>query len=218
MIKAIAFDFDGVLVDSNQLKHDSWFAVFPESDHALVKKVLADPNIVTTRAEVFRAVFAAKGVPEENLKSRSAEFSGRYNGIVQDGIEKMGLVPGALGTLQKLSSKYSLYINSGTPEDALSETVARLDIGHFFKGVFGRRSLDTKKSEILREIMEKEKAAPEEVLMVGDADVDFEGASEVGCRFVGVANDYNGWPALPSGRQKKEFPLVKNLSELVKFL
>src|SRR3989344_3137633 len=170
MIKVIVFDFDGVLVDSNQLKHDSWFAVFPERDHSLVKKVLSDPNIVTTRAEVFRAVFAAKGVSEENLKSRSAEFSGRYNDIVQDGIEKMGLVPGALGTFQRLSNKYSLYINSGTPEDALSETVARLDIGHFFKGVFGRRSLDTKKSEILREIMEKEKAAPEEVLMVGDAD------------------------------------------------
>jgi len=207
MIKAIAFDFDGVLADSNKLKEDVYFEILPKSDHALVKTILADQNIVQTRSAVFRALFASKGLSGKNLEIRSAAFSGRYNDFVQEGIEKMGLVPGAEDLLQKLSDKYSLYINSHTQEDALLETVVRLGIGHFFKGVFGRKNINSKKSEVLKEIMEKERAAPEEVLMVGDADSDFEAAEEAGCRFVGVANDYNGW-------EKKEFTLVQNISEL----
>lgn len=215
MIKAIAFDFDGVLADSNRLKKDAYFAVLPKSEHALVKAVLADKNVVQTRTAVFRAMFAKKGLSDKNLDFEAGRFSGLYNNAVQEGIEKMGLVPGASEMLQKLSEKYSLYINSHTPEDALLETVVRLGIGHLFKGVFGRKNLDSKKSEVLREIMEKEKLAPEEVLMVGDADSDFEAALEADCKFIGVANDYNSWPALTRrGRQKKEFPLIQNISEL----
>lgn len=219
MIKVIAFDFDGVLADSNRLKHDAYFKVLPKSDHALVKTIFADKNIVQTRNAIFRAVLAANGFSGKNLEIRSAAFSGRYNDLVQEGIERMGLAPGAEETLGKLSGKYPLYINSHTPEDALLETIVRLGIGHFLKGVFGRKNLNSKKSEVLKEIMDKEKIAPEEILMVGDADSDFDAASEVGCRFIGVANDYNGWPALTRrGRQKKEFPLIKNISEIVKFL
>ncbi len=207
MIKAIAFDFDGVLADSNQLKHDAYFAILPESDHILVKTILADTNVVQTRTAVFRTMLVKKGLFGEKLDFEASRFSGLYNNFVQEGIEGMGLVPGAQDTLRKLSEKYSLYINSHTPEDALLETVVRLGIGHLFKGVSGRKNINSKKSEVLREIMEKEKVAPEEVLMVGDADSDFDAASEAGCRFVGVANDYNGWG-------KKEFPLVKNISEI----
>lgn len=211
MIKVVVFDFDGVLADSNRLKHDAYFAVLPESDHSLVNAVFADKDVVQSRAAVFRAVFAKKGLLAEKLDFEVSRFSGFYNNVVQDGIEKMGLVPGAEDALRKLSDKYALYINSGTPEDALLETVVRLGIGHFFKGVFGRKNLDSKKSEVLKEIMEKEKVLPEEVLMVGDADSDFDAATEACCRFSGVANDFNSW-------QKKEFPLIQNISEIVKFL
>ena len=211
MIKVIAFDFDGVLVNSNELKEKAYFAVLPASDHFLVRKIFADKKVVQTRAAVFRALFSAKGFFGESLEKQSADFSGRYNDFVQEGIETMGFVPGAEDILRKLSGKYPLYINSHTPHDALLETVVRLGAGHFFKGVFGRKNLNSKKSEVLREIIAKEKAAPEEVLMVGDADSDFEAASEAGCKFVGVTNNYNGWG-------KKAFPLVRNVSEIAKFL
>jgi len=211
MIKVIAFDFDGVLADSNKLKEDVYFEILPKSDHALVKTILADQNIVRTRTAVFRAIFASKGFSGENLEIQSAVFSARYNDFVQEGIEKMGLMPGAEDALRKLSAEYPLYINSHTPHDALLETVIRLGIGYFFKGVFGRKNLNSKKSEVLKEIIKDEEASPEEVLMVGDANSDFEAAREAGCRFVGVANDYNGW-------QKKEFPLVRNISGISQFL
>src|SRR3989338_7075205 len=50
-------------------------------------------------------------------------------------------------------------------------------------------------------------ATSEEVLAVGDGQDDLNAAKTLGCRFIGFANDWNGW-------KNMEFSTVSNLSEL----
>ena len=59
----------------------------------------------------------------------------------------------------------------------------------------------------MERILKKEKLNVKEMLFVGDAEGDYNAAKNIGCNFIGVANNWNKW-------KKREFPLIKSISEL----
>lgn len=209
MIRVIVFDFDGVLVNSNRLKYDAWFEVFPESEgfsRPLIEQTLRE--IPETRFEIARVVLSRTQAAGANLEALVAAAAGRYNDIVQKGIASDALIPGAAEALARLASDYALFINSSTPEEALRESVERLGMSRFFRGVYGR---PRSKTENLKRIMAETDAGPREIVMVGDGDPDREAAEAIGCRFVGIANDWNGW-------REREFPLIAHINQLLELL
>ncbi len=200
MIKTIAFDFDGVIVDSNRMKYDVWFTLFPESEglsRELIRDVLS--RITQTRFDILRGFFTQAGRSPEEVEAKVEEYGAHYNTAVQKGILN-SLVPGAKETLALLGENRKLYVNSATPEDALRETVASMGIGSYFSYTYGRPAT---KEENLEKIMVRENASASELLMIGDGEGDWEAARFMGCPFIGIANDWNGW-------EKREFPLVKD--------
>ncbi len=205
MIHVIVFDFDGVLVSSNRLKRDAWFEVFAESQgfsRALVEQVLRE--IPETRFEIAAEILSRVGADPARIEQLVEAAAGRYNAIVQAGIASDAIIPGVADALARYAQSRALYVNSATPEDALAETVGRLGIAKFFKGVYGRPQ---DKTENLRRIMSESGAEPQEVMMVGDGETDAASARSCGCRFVGIANEWNGW-------RDREFPLISHISEL----
>ena len=130
----------------------------------------------------------------------------KYNELVQSGISSLGLNLGVKEVLSELKQRFRLYLNSATPEKALLETAGRLSIGDFFEEIYGQSEPESKVKN-LKKIIEKENFLLQEVLAVGDGEDDLAAAKTVGCRFIGLANDWNGW-------KDKEFPLVSNLSEI----
>ena len=206
MTRVIVFDFDGVIVDSNALKHNAFFNLFSENDREVVAKVLSR-KFPRTRFEIIQEIFDELKVPRKQSGAQVVDCANRYNNWVQAGIVERGVMPGALETLSALAELHPLYINSATPELALRESIARLNIGHFFRGVYGRLKPEETKSDILKRIIEKENKTSGNLVMIGDSEADYQSSREVGCYFVGVANDFNGWSSVP-------FPLITQLSML----
>lgn len=206
MIKVIVFDFDGVLVDSNRLKYEAWFKIFrpEEVSHELIRNVLVE--VKETRYDILREIFRRLGAPTEEIESLVVRSAERFNEAVQNGISSMGLNPGVREVLSELKPKFRLYLNSATPEKALLETVERLGIRDSFEEIYGQSEPGSKVKN-LKKIIEKENFLPQEVSVVGDGEDDMKAAQALGCPFIGVANDWNGW-------KEKEFPLVSNLSEI----
>lgn len=201
MIRVIIFDFDGVIVDSNRLKREAWFKLFPER-----KKIPQG-----TRFEALRAIFTELGKPNDEIEALVTEYAERYNRMVQKGIAEIGLIPEAKEVLGDLASRYALYLNSATPSDALRETVENLGLGRFFKRVFGA---PPSKISNLKNIIEIEGVKEREVVFVGDGESDYEAARACGISFVGIKNDFNNW-------NDTQFPLVPNIrmiSETIKCL
>lgn len=207
MIKIIVFDFDGVIVDSNKLKKEVWFNLFPESDtraQKIVKNALYRRFGEETRFNILRRIFENFGTPLFTRELLVNHYADKYNDLVQQGIAEKGFKVGILETLDLLSKKYALYINSGTPQLALQESVSRLKIQNFFKGVYGR---PPSKEENLKKIMNAERVKGEDVLVVGDNEEDRQSAESCDCHFIGVANEFNGWA-------KTSFPAISSLIEI----
>ena len=132
-----------------------------------------------------------------------------FVGVIVD--SKGSLMPEAYEVFEHMAPKYHLYINSGTPEEALRETVHALGIEGFFDGVFGYRTeygdVATSKFENGKKIFAAEHVTAKEAAFVGDGEPDLAAAKRLECLFIGMPNEYNGW-------QKMPFPLAKNLREV----
>ncbi|PIR69939.1 MAG: hypothetical protein COU47_00715 [Candidatus Niyogibacteria bacterium CG10_big_fil_rev_8_21_14_0_10_46_36] len=220
MIKVIVFDFDGVIVDSPKLKQDAWFDFFPETyteGHAAVQKVFASLQEQESRYTIFRAILKELQTPEHRIEPLVVRYADAYSKKVESKIIERGCVAGALEAIKDLSGQYSLYINSGTPEDALIRILERLDIRKYFKEVYGRPitqdgGILAAKQGNFEKILERERVSAHEMVLIGDSDTDVKAAEEVGCAFVGVRNEMNAWD------EHKPFPVVHNVLDIKRYI
>jgi len=183
-ITVIVFDFDGTLVQSNTLKYEAFFQVFPDdaTHRTVVQQVLSEQH-EESRYAILAAILRALGGENEQLDSTIKMLASRYNEIVLAGAKTCQECPGAQDILRTLSQTYPLYLSSTTPEEALRDIVAARGWTGYFREIFGypRQKLST-----LRAIVEREQVQPQEVLVVGDGESDQRAAHEAGCVFFSV--------------------------------
>jgi len=210
-IKVIVFDFDGVLVDSNQLKYDAWFEIFNESEFAKknLQKVLEKMR-EATRFEILSVVSKLLRIESEERAFWVQRYAELYNRAVQSRISSGGLRLGLVDLLQNLILHYNLYISSATPEIPLLETVKELGIFSYFKSVLGS---PLSKDERLLKIIQQENCCAKEVLVVGDGEGDRNSAFNNGCQFIGLINDFNEWK-----KTDQNLILINNFLEFKQFL
>lgn len=216
MIKAIVFDFDGVIVRQSEFsKQEVWEELFPlgtpEREEFSKAEKLYGGGRGGDRFDIIRYVY--ENVPKlrgTTLESIVADTECHFDETVQMRIVNEGILAHDKQTLVELSRSRSLYLNSATPVDALKRTLQNLGLEGVFKGVLGR---PLSKVENFRRVAAEEDLSPAEILFVGDSEADVKAAKEFGCLFVGLGNDWNTWQ-----EGGKEFPIVKDLAEVKKLV
>lgn len=189
-VKVIVFDFDGTLIDSNQLKYDAFFKLFPfdAPPKNIIEEVL-DEFLEESRYVILRGILKrvdTETTNEYELDNRVQELATEYNDIVVDGAKHCKEKPGAKEALESLSKKYKLYLNSSTPEASLKDIVKYRKWGNYFCDIFG---YPNDKKIALLNIIKKESVNPDEILVVGDGMSDVDSAVKVGCRFFHIIKD-----------------------------
>lgn len=181
MIRAAVFDFDGVVLESVEIKTVAFrrlFADHPQGER-MVEYHLANGGV--SRFEKFRW-FSEEVCGEPLTASRSRELGDRFSALVLDEVRRCAFVPGAHELLARLAATIPLFVASGTPEDELRGIVEHRGLGAWFAGVYGSPPT---KAQILRRIIDEHALAATELVFVGDAMTDLRGAAGAGVPFVG---------------------------------
>jgi len=186
MLKLIVLDFDGVIVESTDIKTGAFrelFSDYPGHVDEIVEYHQRHAGV--SRYEKFAYIY--ENILKQPLgKEKMAELGRRFSALVVDEIKACPSVPGALEFLKKYSNKSKLFIASSTPEEELRHLVKARGLQKYFRGIYGAPS---KKSEITLRIIKEEGVQREEVLFVGDSAADLAEAEKAGVLFVGrVAN------------------------------
>lgn len=182
MIRAIIFDFDGVILESAEIKTEAFRRLFEERFPQNIDQIVDyhKKNMGISRFVKFKQIykqFANKSLAAKEEGSLGEEFSG----IVFDRILKTPMVDGAIEFLKENQENYILIVASGTPRAELIDIMRKRDLIHYFKEVFGSPQ---EKMDVIRRVMEKYDLSSSEIVFVGDSESDYKAASAANVHFV----------------------------------
>ena len=203
-IRAVVFDFDGVVVDSVDVKTEAFVALYAPYGEKVMDAVrayhLAHGGM--PRADKLRH-WQRTLVDGPDDAATITGLGARFGAMVKEKVIAAPQIAGAEAALAALSARLPLHVASATPEVELHEIVAARGLTGYFRSVHG---IPTTKVDALRMRL-AEGLAPDEVLMIGDATADHAAAAAVGTRFLGVVAAGPG--PFPAGT-----PRVADLTDL----
>lgn len=187
MIKAIIFDFDGVIVESVDIKTKAFARLFEHEGRVVVEKVVDYhlKNGGVSRFDKFRYFY--KEILRIPLSDQQFEkLCSSFSELVMEEVVKAPYVKGSKEILDKYSRICQCFVATGTPQEEIDEIIIKRGMSHYFKGVYGSPK---KKYVIVREILDTYCIKPEEVIYVGDAMSDYQAACENSVRFIARIHD-----------------------------
>ena len=182
---AIVFDFDGVLVESVDVKTRAFAALYAEYGADIEQRVTAHhlAHSGISRYVKFRHYHENfLGIHYDGAIGE--QLSARFSRLVVDAIVAAPYVTGAQEFLNTHHRRLPLFVASGTPDEELHEIVQRRGMRHYFESVHGSPAT---KGDILKGVIRRCNLVPARVLMLGDATADLDGAREAGAAFIGRA-------------------------------
>ncbi len=191
----LVFDFDGVLVDSMDIKADAFCSLYADQSPEIIQAIRAfhAENGGMPREKKFEH-FETKILGKDFDRDRLDRLSRDFSVAVVDRVASASEIEGAGQLLQELAPQYPLFVASATPEAELRAIVDRRGWSSFFVAVYGS---PRSKSEILRDISHRRRIDISQLLLVGDSAHDLEAARSAGSAFLGFAD--NGRNSFPPG-------------------
>lgn len=187
MIKVIIFDFDGVLVESVDIKTKAFAKLFEGEGRAAVDQVV-DYHVRNTGVSRFEKIkYIYKNILKRKLTEEVfQELCATFARLVVDEVVRAPYVKGAKEFLDDASGHYGCFISSATPQREIEEIVKARKMGRSFKAIYGAPQ---KKSDIVEKIIRENSISGNEAVYVGDAMSDYTAASTHGVHFIARIGD-----------------------------
>ena len=137
MIKAIIFDFDGVLIESAAIKTEAFREVFSKWQDKVDEIVTYhNKNMGISRFVKFK-YFYENILNEPYSEAIGSEMGRQFSEIVASKVKQAPFVSGAKEFIEMHFEKYFLFIASGTPEEELLDIISSKGINKYFRGIYG---------------------------------------------------------------------------------
>ena len=197
MLQCLAFDCDGVLLDSVPVKTRA-FARIAEPYGAEARDRFVMYHTVHGGVSRYRkfAWFYREVLGREITPEESDELGRRFAAYALDEVRRCPMIAGAEDVLRRWHGVLPLYVCSGAPQEELDLVLRERGLTGYFNGVFGSPPA---KAELLARAVALAGVMPEDCLMVGDAPTDRHAAETVGTLFYGVGPEMQGGD-IPWGR------------------
>lgn len=183
-LQAIFFDFDGVILNSTQVKDATFEAMFKQYGETVVRKVLDHHRFHggISRVEKIKQYYEEymnQPLTDDELRLKCEDFSIR----VKQKVIESPWIKGTEDFLRKWYKKLSLFIISGTPQEELEEIVKARGLVNYFLKSLGS---PIKKPEHVRKLCQTYNLIPQKCFFIGDAMTDYNTAIETKTNFIGI--------------------------------
>lgn len=187
----IIFDFDGVLVESNEIRFNGFRKLFKDYPEEQVEKLVryAKANGGVSRykkIEYFFDVIRQETISDELINQLAAQFSK----LVEQDILEARPVEGSLGFLEEYSNQFSFAIVSGSDQAELRRVCQKRGIDHFFKLILGS---PIEKKDNIASLLSDLNWQQNQSLYVGDSNNDWDAAKANDLDFVGRCSGLVDW-------------------------
>lgn len=182
-IDVILWDFDGVILDSNQTRDLGFEQVLKDYPKNEVDKLMIfhRKNGGLSRYVKFRYFFEeirGEEVSEKEIKKWAAKFSEIMLGLL---IDQNLLIDENLAFIKKYFKYYQMHIVSGSDQAELREICSQLAIDKYFKSIQGS---PTPKNLLISDLLKTYKIDNKECILIGDSVNDYEAAKDNDIEFL----------------------------------
>lgn len=180
-IKVIILDFDGVVIESNDIKTKAFKRVFDKfPSHTEEMMHFHFNNISLSRVDKFHYLAVLMGRSSDLQFKEILEKD--FSDCVLENILTAPFVKGAERFLGIFKSRLPLYLASITPTSELQFILEKRNLLHYFRKVYGYPPWH--KSEAIYHILQNEKLMPNNALLIGDSAGDQQAAKSTGVQFI----------------------------------
>jgi phosphoglycolate phosphatase-like HAD superfamily hydrolase len=186
LLKVLALDFDGTLVESNNIKDcafETIFSEWPEHTESMMQWHLANDAI--ERREKFR-YFVEEVLALSEQNDLIEKLTARFGQLTKSAIVECPFVKGVEDFLEYIWNRFPVYLVSATPQIDLVQIIEERKLCKYFKEIYGA---PIRKIETLKKIMLSEKASADEILFIGDSPEDQQSGELLGIEFIGRQSD-----------------------------
>ncbi len=211
-IKAVIFDMDGVILDSETVSWRTWEIAAEEK--GLKDIAVANSRCMgTNRNDTYAILKEIYGQDFDAEKFLERTFQLFYEIEEKDGIPAM---PHAKQALEYLSQKYILALASSTKQEAVYRQLKAIDVFHFFKTITTGDMVKHSKPdpEIYLKACQSLGLKPEECAAVEDSPNGIRSAYEAGLKAIMVPDKIQPNEEI----QKKCWKILPSLKEISSIL
>lgn len=179
-IKTILFDFDGTLIDTNDLIYESFMHTFEQYGYSFTKE-----EILQFNGPPLQKTFSTidPQLAEEMIRTYRAHNNEHHD-------EYVSLFPNVRETLDVLKDEgFKLAIVSAKMRDGVNQGLKATNIGNYFDTIISIDNVSNPKPhpESVYKALDNLYAKPEEAIMIGDNYHDIEAGNNAGTKTAGVA-------------------------------
>ncbi len=185
--EAYFFDFDGVIVDSVQIKAKAFALLFESHGSQIQEKIVSHHlnNGGMTRSEKIKYYFE-NFIGQKISKIDLVDYCEKFSQIVENEVVAAPEIEGAGDFLQKVSGKIKCFIVSATPDDELVRIVEKRDLTKYFIEILGSKH---SKTQNLNYLIKKYNFNSFNCKFFGDAINDYTAAQNCSVPFIGIIPD-----------------------------
>ena len=208
--KAIIFDMDGVLVDSEPRHQQAFREVFQELGYGSTHGMVFDDYLGKSDLVLWKD-FIAKHQPSQSLE---ALLQWRQERLIQIVETEQPLFPGVPELLEALHAKLPLALASGSLHPVINAVLAIQDIRRFFSSIISSIDVERGKPalDIFLRTAQALKIAPASICVIEDSEAGVEAGLASGMHVVAITN------SLPRERLTKAHHVVDRYQEIADYL
>lgn len=185
--RTILWDFDGVVIDSTEIREYGFRKVLASFPETQVEELLSfhRENGGLSRYVKFE-YFLKQIIGGEKNEEKIQQWALEFSDIMKKSLtSKSHLIEDVISFIKRNNQLYQMHIVSGSDGDELRFLCDQLEITEYFRSIHGS---PTSKIDLVKILMEEKGYKPEETCLIGDSINDFDASQFNNIQFFGYNN------------------------------